>query len=343
MIKRTSFIIFSIICLGIFAIEGCQKTDEFKATSVQFITPHGWPAPVYNFDNNPLTEEGIALGKKLFYDGRLSKDGGYPCASCHQQTAAFGTLNHDLSHGYNNSHTLRNAPPLHNLAWQKVFNADGSAATLEEVTIKHINNPTEMGETMDVVLAKLKPDAIYRSMFKAAFGSSLVDANRLTKALSQFMLTMVSSNSKYDQVKGGLQSFTTAEQTGYDLFKSKCASCHAEPLFTDHTFRNTGIPVDEHLNDFGRLRFTKMAIDSLKFKVPSLRNIEKTFPYAHDGRFSALDNVLEHYRSGVVNSTTVDNLVKNKITLTNFEFGQLKAFLLTLTDTSFINNKQFSE
>lgn len=343
MKKSVTIIIILITAASFLVIESCRKKDgRAVGTPVNFTVPNGWPAPQYNFENNPLTEEGFALGRKLFNDGRLSKDGGFPCSSCHQQIAAFGTFDHDRSHGYNHSHTLRNAPPLQNLAWRKFYRWDGSSTNLEQISLDHITAHDEMGETIENVINKLKADNNYPGMFKAAFGDETINADRMTKALSQFLLMLVSSNSKYDKVKRGEASFDVAEQLGYDLFKSKnCITCHQEPMFTDNNFRNTGMPVDPSTKDYGRLRVTANAADSLKFAVPSLRNIEKTFPYGHDGRFFALDDVLEHYRSRVVSSPTTDPLVKDRIQMSNFEFGQLKAFMNTLTDTAFINNKRF--
>ncbi|GEO11203.1 cytochrome-c peroxidase [Segetibacter aerophilus] len=311
-------------------------------TPLEFKVPYGWPAPVYNFEKNPLTQEGVDLGRRLFYDGRLSKDGGFPCASCHQQIAAFGTYDHNLSHGYNYSHTLRNAPPLQNLAWQKLFGWDGAALSIEQQCLKHINSVIEMGDTVENVLNRLRLDNSYPTYFKAAFGDETINADRMTAALTQFVLTMVSSNSRYDKVMRGEATFTLPEQTGYDIFKVKCASCHTEPLFTDNSFRNTGIPVDPFANDFGRFMVTSNSADISKFKVPSLRNTQKTFPYGHDGRFFFLDNVLEHYRSGI-KDPAADPIVRNGISLSNYEIGQLKAFLYSLTDTGFINNRHFGE
>ena len=324
----------------------CNKNDSttVKAvTPVSFTQPAGWPNAVYNFAENPLTEEGIALGKKLFYDGRLSKDGQFPCASCHQQDAAFGTFAHDLSHGFNNSHTLRNAPPLQNLAWYSEFHHDGGITHLDLQPLAPITNPVEMAETIDNVLNKLRADAVYRSMFAAAFGSEEINTKRMTQALSQFMLTMVSADSKYDKVMRGEATFNLPESLGYDIFKQKCASCHKEPLFTDLSYRNTGIPMDAVLQDKGRMRITQNPADSLKFRVPSLRNIMVSSYYGHDGRFFDVYQVLEHYNSGVINGPTTDPLVKNKIPLSNFEKGQLVAFLSALTDSAFLKNKKLAQ
>lgn len=339
-----SILSISMIVVCIASLESCRKrsyTEHDFRTNIQFPVPEGWPQPVYQFINNPITEEGFELGRKLFYDGNLSADGNYSCAGCHQQVASFGTFDHDLSHGINNSHTQRNAPPLHNMAWQKEFGWDGKAKSLDEKIIDHITSPIEMGETVENVLNKLKADAEYPQMFGAAFGDANITSERLTKAISQFVLMMVSSNSKYDKVKRGQEVFTSFEQDGYNLFKQKCSSCHMEPLFTDYSYRNIGLPVDAFLNDKGRLYVTLNSLDSLKFKVPTLRNADATYPYGHDGRLTGYDQVFIHYRSGVVDGPTTDALVKNGIPLTNFEFGLLKTFLSTLTDTSFINNKRF--
>jgi cytochrome c peroxidase len=344
-LKTAATITFILLVVStLVAVESCKKTTRFSGgKAITFKVPEGWPAPEYDFENNPLTEEGFALGRKLFYDGRLSKDGGFPCSSCHQQVAAFGTFDHDRSHGYNNSHTLRNAPPLQNLAWKKFYRWDGSSTSVEQVTVDHITSAVEMGETIENVVNKLRADSTYPSMFKAAFGDENIGADRMTKALSQFLLLLVSSNSKFDKVKRGEASFDVPERLGYDLFKAKCAACHTEAMFTDYGFRNTGATVDPLTQDYGRLRVTKRGADSLKFAVPSLRNVEKTFPYGHDGRWFGYDDVLEHYRSRVVNGPTTHPLVKNGIPMSNFEFGQIKAFLNTLTDTAFINNKRFSD
>jgi cytochrome c peroxidase len=337
-----------LICFATFIFEACKKNDVNTpgtgavGTQLEFKIPKGWPQPQYNFDSNRITQEGFVLGQKLFYDGRLSKDGNVPCASCHQQFAAFATFDHDFSHGVNNTLTTRNSPGLANLAWTKDFMWDGGVNHLDLQPLAPLTSPNEMGETISNVINKLKGDATYRQMFKAAFGDETINTQRMTKALSQFMLMMVNDNSKYDKVMRGEATFNLAESLGYDIFKAKCASCHKEPLFTDNTFRNTGLPIIyENISDYGRMKITRNAADSLKFKVPSLRNVEWTAPYGHDGRFNNLDLVMEHYRSRVVNGPTTDPLVKNKIPLSNFEIGQIKAFLYTLTDSTYMHASKF--
>jgi cytochrome c peroxidase len=326
-------------------INSCRKNTDVQSTvtPLSLNLPASFPAPTYTFEGNPLTQQGFDLGKKLFYDGRLSKDGNFPCASCHQQFAAFATFEHDLSHGFNNQFTKRNAPGLFNLLWQKEFHWDGGINHIEVQPLAPITAANEMAEDISSVINKLKADAKYREMFRSAFGDNDITSQRMLKALTQFVGSMISANSKYDKVKRGEETFTTAQQAGYVVFQAKCASCHKEPLFTDQSFRNNGLPLNMHLLDYGRMNITHKKEDSLKFKVPSLRNVVLTFPYGHDGRFWSLDEVFNHYSTGVQNGPTLDPLLKNKIPLSNIERGNLKQFLSTLTDSSFVKDKRFSE
>jgi len=314
-----------------------------KPHPIRFPIPKGWPQPLYDFKNNPLTEEGFALGKKLFYDGRLSKDNQISCGTCHQQFAAFTTFDHPLSHGFNNQQTTRNAPSLQNLAWQTNFMADGGITHLDLQPLAPITAENEMAETLENIIAKIKADKEYKNMFQAAYGDGTINTQGVGKALSQFMLLMISSNSKYDKVMRGADSFSLPEKLGYSIFQQKCVSCHPAPLFTDNQYRNAGLPQDEVLKDLGRMHITNDPADSLKFKVPSLRNIALTAPYGHDGRFFALSNLFEHYRKQMVLGPTTDPQFRNRLPLSNFEIGQLKAFLNTLTDSVFIKDTRFSE
>ena len=335
--------IFTILILitSIFLASSFINSTK-KPTPLKFIVPKGWTNPAYNFKENPLTKEGFELGKKIFYDATLSKDSSTSCASCHQQFAAFSTFDHNLSHGIANSLTTRNAPALQNLAWQKDFMADGSIHQLDSQPIFPFTAKNEMSETMENIIIKLQKNKLYKQMFKAAFGSDNIDTKKITQALSQFMLMLVSSNSKYDRVMQGKDSFILPEKLGYEIFKNKCVSCHKEPMFTDYSFRNIGMPVIQSYQDFGRMSITKNKVDSLKFRVPSLRNVALTQPYSHDGRFFTLYNVFEHYRKNMIVTETTDSLLQNKLPLSNFEIGQLTAFLFTLTDTTFTHNKMFA-
>jgi cytochrome c peroxidase len=153
----------------------------------------------------------------------------------------------------------------------------------------------------------------YRILFKKAFNETIITGEHTLKAMSQFMLTLVSANSKYDSVMRKQSHFTEQENKGYQLFKQHCSSCHTEPLFTHTRFENNGLPIDTTLNDVGRMRITKNSQDSLKFKVPTLRNIEFSFPYMHDGRFKKISEVLKHYTSGIVHSKTLAKQLQQPI------------------------------
>lgn len=344
MTSRWTIIISLFLTASVVLINACKKSDNNKGPRpITFVVPPGFPEPVYAFKNNPLTEEGFELGKKLFYDGRLSKDGNFPCASCHQQFAAFANFDHDLSHGFNNQFTTRNAPGLFNMVWHKEMHWDGGINNIEVQPLAPITAPNEMAEDLNTVLQKLQKDSLYPSLFKSAFGDETINSQRMLFAIAQFVGSMVSADSKYDKMKKGQAVFNDAEKNGYQLFQAKCAGCHVEPLFTDFSFRNTGLPLASDLKDIGRMRITNKKEDSLKFKVPSLRNVMISFPYGHDGRFYSVRNVLDHYSDGVQDGPTVDPLVKNKIPLTAIDKFYLTQFLYTLTDSAFLNNKRFAQ
>ena len=198
-----------------------------------------------------------------------------------------------------------------------------------------------MGETMARVARKIENDDTYKVLFRRAFLSEKVTPNLIQLALAQFTGYMTSANSKYDRYKKGEVAYSAQEENGYQLYKTNCASCHPEPMFTDYSFRNIGLPIDLNLVDFGRMRITGEKTDSLKFKVPTLRNVYISSNYMHDGRFNTLAQCINHYRTGVQQSATLDPLVANGITLTNTEATNLALFLRTLTDSSFIKDSRF--
>ena len=321
----------------------CNKSVDLRLlTPVSLPTPEGFPAPLYNNGDNPLSKEGIELGRRLFYDKRLSIDLAHPCSSCHEQQASFGTFEHDRSHGVYDSHTLRNAPVLVNLAWSPYFHWDGQFEKLELEATAPITGQHEMGETFPNIIRKLEADPYYKKAFQTVFASASIEPMHIVKALSQFTATMISANSRYDKVKKGQGSFTGQEQAGYQLFLQHCNSCHREPLFTDHSFRNNGLPIDPLLNDFGRMRITLAKEDSLKFKVPTLRNCYTSSNYMHDGRFISIQQCINHYRFQIQQSATLDPLLRQGIALSNEQTDQLMAFLKTLTDSSFITDRSLA-
>jgi len=228
-----------------------------------------------------------------------------------------------------------------NLAWQKSFMWDGAVNNLDMQALAPISHPTEMGSSINEVVEKLNASSIYRHLFYNAYNDSVITGEKTLKAISQFLLTLVSANSKYDKVMRNETSFTDKEANGYLLFQKNCSSCHTEPLFTSSNFENNGLPIDFVLKDIGRMKITANPTDSLKFKVPSLRNIEYSYPYMHDGRFKKLSEVLDHYSHGIRSTKTLAPQLKNAIALTPDEKVDIINFLLTLSDKEFILNSKY--
>ena len=306
-----------------------------------FNPPDNWPKPVYDFAKNPLTESKILLGRTLYYDPVLSRNNIISCASCHSPFSAFTHIDHALSHGINDSIGTRNSPSLMNLAWQTNFMWDGAINNLDMQPLAPIAHPAEMGSSINDVVNKLNSSKMYHRLFTNAFGDSVATGEKTLKAISQFMITLISSNSKYDKVIRKEELFTEQEANGYKMFQKNCSSCHKEPLFTTNEFANNGLLIDPGLKDIGRMKITLNSDDSLKFKIPTLRNIEYSYPYMHDGRFKKLSEVLNHYTNEINHSKTLATQLQQPIILTPNEKVDIIAFLLTLSDPSFVFNPKF--
>ncbi len=311
----------------------CTAQMRQSGDPIVLTHPASWPKPQYEFSKNPLTRQGIELGRRLFYDPILSRDSTISCASCHLSFTAFAHVDHTLSHGIENRIGTRNALVLSNLAWSTYFMWDGAVQHLDFQALAPIAHPLEMDFSIEKVVQRLNETKRYPMRFFQAFGDSTATGAAVLKALAQFELTLVSANAKYDRVKAGLDAFSDQEQNGYRLFQQNCASCHAEPLFTHGSFEQNGLPIDTGLNDYGRVRISQNPADTLKFKVPTLRNIEFSYPYMHDGRFRKLRDVINYYAE--------TNALKQKIELTPNEKIDLLAFLFTLTDRDFLFNPTF--
>lgn len=301
---------------------------------------------------NPQTVEGIALGKKLFFDPILSLDNTQACADCHAPENAF-TDSDRFSDGVDGSLGKRNSMPLFNLAWNydEKFFWDGNVFSLEHQAFIPVADPIEMKSTWPNVEKKLQVHLEYPTLFEQAFGTSKIDSSLVTKAIAQFERTLISSNSKFDKFLLGEIELTEQEINGFNIFmdetKGDCFHCHGSdknPLWTDNIFHNNGL--DETFTDLGLGRVTGDPADNGKFKSPSLRNLAFTAPYMHDGRFTTLDDVINHYSEGLKNSKTIDPLMKKVaqggVSLTPSEKADLKAFLLSLSDYEFINNSAFN-
>lgn len=332
----TIFVLCMLVLLAGCALEWGRKTHMKKNA---LLYPKEWPNPIFLPPNDSAR---FSLGKKLFYDGILSVDGSISCASCHQPFAAFAHSDHDFSHGVNEQFSKRNAPALINLAWMKEMHWDGAINHLEMQPLAPITDPREMGESIGGVLQKLQADRHYPEHFKRAFGDTNITTERLLKALAQFTSRLISYRSKYDRVIAGKDSFLPYEKRGYQLFKSHCNGCHREPLFTDHSFRNNGSG-NNRLNDVGRAGITLNPEDSFRFKLPTLRNVQVTGPYFHDGRHMALSNVIDHYTARINRENPLlDSMLKQPIILSKTQKKELLYFLYTLTDSNFLFNPVFA-
>lgn len=315
----------------------------YSLQDLQLIYPNYFPKPVYDFKKNPLKQSTVDLGRKLFYDPILSRDHTISCSSCHLSDQAFSHAGNHLSKGIEDGIGDRNSPAIFNLAWQKTFMWDGSVVNIDVQALAPINHPKEMGEDINVVVRKLNQSKEYKTLFYKSFGDSLATSERVMKALSQFQLTIVSANSKYDKVKQGKAKFTASENKGYQLFKGNCSSCHSEPLFSTYEFSNNGLSYNSELKDYGKWNKTFEPADKMMFKIPSLRNLAYTYPYMHDGRFKTLNEVLEHYENGIVKSPTLAKQLEKSIVFNSQEKEDLLAFLATLNDSVLVSNVEFQK
>lgn len=305
--------------------------------------------PLPESESNPFRKEIIVLGRRLFYEPRLSANGKVSCATCHLQSLAFSDGVALATTGVSGKSAFRNSPALINLAWAKsgLF-WDGGAKNIESQLLGPLHNEDEMGQAIGISVDKLKADARYRAEFSAAFPDHKVSVTNLLHAISQFVRTLVSFDSRYDQVLRGEPgvALSESETSGQRLFAKHCSPCHTGPLVTDNDFHNNGIdsvyPAIRDGQPMGRFRITRNPVDIGKFRTPTLRNIAVTGPYMHDGRFATLEAVLEHYASGVKKSATLDR----RIPVGGFRFSpkeraEIIHFLMTLTDENFLKRKEF--
>ena len=313
----------------------------------QYINPPVIPT------NNPQTYEGIALGRKLFFDPILSGDGTQACASCHMPENAFVDTN-QFSTGITMALGNRNSMPIFNLAfnYNEKFFWDGRAISLEDQALGPVVNPIEMNNTWPNAVASLQADPNYPALFDTVFGTPIIDSLLVAKALAQFERTLISGNAKFDQYLKGQTALTSQELNGFSLFMDEqggdCFHCHgsaSNPLWTDNEFHNNGL--DAVFTDNGLGDISGNPADNGKFRTPSLRNLAYTYPYMHDGRFTTLEQVIDHYSSGLVNSPTIDASLKyigqGGVQLTPPEKADLKAFLLTLSEPGFVTNPDFKD
>lgn len=339
----------------------CRKEKAAYTPTPYFLEiPSHFPDMIIPADN-PMTVEGVELGRFLFYEKQLSGDNSMSCATCHMPQHSFSDSS-QFSKGIDGIYGNRQSMALINLGWEDYFFWDGRRTTLEKQIIEPVINPIEMHQSWKDAIYKLNADVTYRNRFFKAFGEEGVDSIKAAKAIAQFIRTMISSESKFDvmyKFENNL-ALSAAEQTilsavdvdewaGYDLFKSlngaDCFHCHNGPLMRVKKFSNNGL--DATFTDLGRGAITQNPEDYGKFKVTTLRNIAFTAPYMHDGRFATLDQVIEHYSSGIHMSATIDPKIEyasqGGVQLDAQEKYLLKKFLLTLSDYNFISNPKFKD
>lgn len=364
--------LISITALLLFACKkdeepDCSPADQNWAcgqpTAYSLDVPANFEAliPAMNIPaDNPLTVEGIELGRKLFYDELLSGDGSQSCASCHAAAFAFTDNGLQFSIGIDNIEGDRNSMPVFNLGWaMDGFFWDGRAATMEDQAFGPVVNPIEMHDTWPNVEVKLQAHPDYPELFCEVFGDTLIDSTRVVKAIAQFERTMISGNSKFDKFQRTIMglsnegvTLTPLEAEGFNVFmdenRGDCFHCHGDgvnPLWTDNNYHNNGL--DATFTDLGLGAINGNPNDNGLFKTPSLRNLTYSAPFMHDGRFATIEEVIEHYSTGLVWSSTIDPLMKNVdyggAQMTPSDKEALKAFILTLSDESFITNTDFHD
>lgn len=358
MLKIKFFLL--LLCSGALLIKSCKKDPELVVSGPEpFVLEHKAHYPQFVLPpENPLTKEGVMLGRMLFYDPILSLDNTISCASCHRQDLAF-TDGLKVSKGIRGQVLSRNSMPLYNLMWQKKFFWDGRVNTLNEQVLIPIQTHNEMDLNLYDAVLKLKADTKYSSLFSKAFPGESISPVTLSRALQQFLITMISFDSPIDRLRGRtdtLNVISASAKRGLQLFMqpvenggADCFHCHSNiPFFGNNSFAgsmaNNGL--DNAFSDKGFGSITGNETDNGKFKIPSLRNVELTAPYMHDGRFDNLEEVLDFYSEGIqLASPNLDiNILSHgkQLNLTVQQKEDIIAFLKALTDTTFINDPAFS-
>lgn len=327
--------------IAILFLTSCNSEDSemlaIDNPEIDLKIPADFPELNAFVSQNKPTQYGVELGEKLFSDKRFSADNTISCSSCHIQENAF-TDQKTQAVGIEGRIGLRNTPSIQNLAFMKFYNWDGSKLQLENQPLVPIITHEEMDSSILEVIGKIKNDAVYKDLFRKAFGDENITPERIYKSIAQFEYTLISANSKYDKVKRKEVSFSESELKGYQTFQQKCASCHAGELFTDQSFRNIGFPLNTDTNEAGRARVTGIAADFMSFRVPTLRNIEYTAPYGSFGQFPTLKSVLDYFDNGVLDADNLDPIFKEngkRIPLTEEEKVNLIAFMKTFSDATF--------
>ncbi len=336
--------IYAAVLIGSSLLLSCSREDPidsilFDNPEIPLNIPQGFPSLNPSVEKNKPTRYGVELGEKLFHEKRFSANNTISCASCHKQSNAFADDNAQAIGIYGRV-GLRNTPPIQNMAFMKFYNWDGSKLRLENQPLVPIITHEEMNSSIIEVIAKIKEDSAYKILFHKAFGDENITSDRIYGSIAQYQYTLISANSKYDKVKRDEgEAFSESEARGYQVFQLKCASCHSTELFTDQSFRNVGFPSNPSIEEAGRARVTGITADLMRFRVPSLRNVEYTAPYGSFGQFATLRDVLDYFDNGVLVADNLDPVLKengNKIPLTEEDKQDIILFLKTLSDDTFV-------
>ncbi|MBU3740776.1 MAG: c-type cytochrome [Candidatus Kapabacteria bacterium] len=327
---RMSRTIFAFVLAATLA--AAMVRQEYPVSDDGIPQPPGFPAPVYRITSGTNNAALAALGERLFEDPILSADSTISCETCHQPFAAFAHVDHALSHGVEGRIGRRNVPSLQNLAWQTSFMWDGAIANLDMQSLSPITGHDEMASNLDTLIHKLSTNAAYPRLFREAFGTDTITVPRVLRAVGRFVAGFVSANARYDRYIAGKDTLAENELRGLQLFRAHCASCHAEPLFTNNGFASNGLRPNAALPDSGRYLVTHNQQDLFRFRVPTLRNITRTHPYMHDGRFKKLRDVLAHYASPQALDGHADASVRSIGPLSDVDRKDIIAFLMTLED-----------
>jgi cytochrome c peroxidase len=357
---KNNNIIYILPMLFLF-IWACDNDDsKVSLDDTPYVLTYGnLPAPNLPVDNL-LTKSGVQLGRMLFYETMMSKDESQSCASCHRQADGFSDTVR-FSVGVEMLEGKRQAMPVFIMAWHNnEFFWDGRAHLLRDQSLKPIQDPLEMNETLENVIAKLGASQMYRDQFTRAFGTDEITSEKMSLAMEQFMMSIVSYDSKYDKFLNGDVLLSESEERGRILFETEynpffpemsgadCVHCHGGANFENDKYMNNGLDNDATFTDIGREEVTMNSSDRAKFKVPSLRNVAITQPYMHDGRFNTLEEVIDHYNEHIKQSSSLDpaliQVVDNGgLQLDDQDKIDLVNFLKTLTDHTFVNNQAYTD
>ncbi|MDI9320565.1 MAG: cytochrome c peroxidase [Phycisphaerales bacterium] len=358
MIHKKLIAVAFIASSILLAISCSKDKKEVDTPDAPYELKYGsFPNPNLPTDN-ALTREGVLLGRMLFYEKSLSRDNTQACASCHLQTHGFSDTA-TFSIGIKKLPGKRQAMSVFNMAWHSnEFFWDGRAHLLRDQALKPIQDELEMDETLDNVVKKLNTNSTYKNQFRKAFGTETATPLLISKALEQFMNSIISNNSKYDKFLAGQATLTAQEERGRFLFFTEynpsfptksgadCQHCHGGANFENDKYMNNGLDIDAGIIDIGREKLTGNSADKGKFKVPSLRNVGLTAPYMHDGRFKTLEQVIDHYNlvksSATLDDSFLQQLPNGGLKLSSSDKAALVAFLHTLTDNDLATNPAYS-